>query len=134
MFSTSRYCRSYLLSSESSMAFRPLPSDNSVGIVAKICDGRRRNQISTPGNDRFFFYLRRVQTGRGAFPTSRCWTPPFPRVKLSRRDADHSSASTVKIKNICRYALTPFMGWRLIMHSDGDDCICTFPQSQREEI
>ena len=26
------------------------------------------------------------------------------------------------------------MGWRLIMHSDDDDCIFTVPQSQREEI
>jgi hypothetical protein len=57
MFSTSRYFRSYLLSSESSTAFRPLPSDNSVGIVTKLCEGRRSNQISTPGNGKILFFI-----------------------------------------------------------------------------
>jgi len=31
-------------------------------------------------------------------------------------------------------AFIPFMGWRLIMHSDGDDGVFTFHQIQREEI
>jgi hypothetical protein len=122
---------SYFIGSECCTAFRPLPRDNSVGIAPRPRDVCQSNHISTPALARDFLLISqesRPSMGPSQPPSAR---RSFLRVKLSRREADNSPASTAQIKDTCSYAFTLFIGWILIMHRG--DCIFTFPRNQREE-